>query len=98
VAVPAPQIRGLSMSFGGRIEGVPVRDFIGKSEGFRRPGYAISVETGVLYTRGRGTLWIRMPIPAEGHPPPRRPGTAGGPAGDAAFADNLLMIGYSRRF
>ncbi len=38
VAVPAPKIRGLSVSVAGRIEGVPVRDVIGKSEGFRRPG------------------------------------------------------------
>src|SRR5262249_26411850 len=43
MAVPAPRIRGLSLSLAGRIEGVPVRDLIGKSEGFRRPGYAISV-------------------------------------------------------
>src|SRR5215468_12564403 len=65
VAVPAPKIRGLSMSFAGRIEGVPVRDIIGKSEGFRRPGYAISVEPGFLYSRGRDTWSISMPIAVQ---------------------------------
>jgi hypothetical protein len=98
VAVPTPKIRGLSMSFAGRIEGVPVRDLIGKSEGFRRPGYAISVEPGFLYTRGRDTWSISMPIAVERNRRRSVPDIADGRHGDAAFADNLLLIGYSRRF
>jgi len=98
VAVPAPKIRGLSMSFGGRIEGAPVRDIIGKSEGFRRPGYAISIEPGFLYTRGRDTWSISMPIAVERNRRRSVPDIADGRHGDAAFADNLLIIGYSRRF
>ncbi len=98
VAVPSPKIRGLSMSFAGRIEGVPVRDIIGKSEGFRRPGYAISVEPGFLYTRGRDTWSISMPIAVERNRRRSVPDIADGRHGDAAFADNLLIIGYSRRF
>ncbi|GAB4370835.1 MAG: hypothetical protein OHK0021_13560 [Bryobacter sp.] len=43
-----PGIRGLAASFGGRMEGISVRDAIGASNGFRRPGYAISVEPGLL--------------------------------------------------
>jgi len=98
VAVPSPKIRGLSMSFAGRIEGVPVRDIIGKSEGFRRPGYAISVEPGFLYTRGRDTWSISMPIAVERNRRRSVPDISDGRHGDAAFADNLLIIGYSRRF
>src|SRR5215510_751802 len=98
VAVPSPRIRGLSMSFAGRIEGVSVRDIIGKSEGFRRPGYAISVEPGFTYTRGRDTWSISMPIAVERNRRRSVPDIADGRAGDAAFADNLLIIGYSRRF
>jgi hypothetical protein len=98
VAVPAPKIRGLSMSFGGRIEGVPVRDIIGKSEGFRRPGYAISVEPGFIYTKGRDTWSISMPIAIERNRRRSVSDIADGRHGDAAFADNLLIIGYSRRF
>jgi hypothetical protein len=37
----------LNLSLGGRIEGVPVHDLIGGSQGFRRPGYAVSIEPGV---------------------------------------------------
>jgi hypothetical protein len=98
LAVPAPKIRGLSMSFAGRIEGVPVRDLIGKSEGFRRPGYAISVEPGFSYSRGRETWSISMPIAVERNRRRSVPDIADGRHGDAAFADNLLLIGYSRRF
>jgi hypothetical protein len=98
VAVPAPKIRGLSMSFGGRIEGMPVRDIIGKSEGFRRPGYAISVEPGFIYTKGRDTWSISMPIAIERNRRRSVSDIADGRHGDAAFADNLLIIGYSRRF
>lgn len=98
VAVPAPAIRGLSLSFAGRIEGVPVRDLIGKSEGFRRPGYAISVEPGFIYTRGRDTWSISMPMAVERNRRRSVTDIADGRHGDAAFADNLLLIGYSRRF
>ena len=98
VAVPAPKIRGLSVSFAGRIEGVPVRDLIGKSEGFRRPGYAISVEPGFLYARGRDTWSISMPIAVERNRRRSVTDIADGRHGDAAFADHILMIGYSRRF
>jgi hypothetical protein len=98
VAVPAPRIRGLSISFAGRIEGVPVRDLIGKSEGFRRPGYAISVEPGFIYTRGRDTWSISMPIAVERNRRRSVTDIMDGRHGDAAFVDNLLLIGYSRRF
>ncbi|HKQ74339.1 MAG TPA: hypothetical protein VJ810_11665 [Blastocatellia bacterium] len=97
-AVPAPKIRGLSLSLAGRIEGVPVRDIIGKSEGFRRPGYAISVEPGFIYSRGRDTWSISMPIALERNRRRSVTDIADGRHGDAAFADNLLLIGYSRRF
>ena len=33
-----PGVRALTATFGGRMEGVPVRDLIGRSEGLRRPG------------------------------------------------------------
>ena len=51
-----PKIRGLAASFGGRFEGVPVRDLIGGANGFRRPGYAISVDPGLMFVRGMYTV------------------------------------------
>ena len=37
-------------------EGVPARDLIGREDGFRRPGYAVSVEPGLQLARGRD-MW-----------------------------------------
>src|SRR6266581_7608324 len=41
---------GLSVSLGGRIDGIPVNDLVGDSDGFRRAGYAIYVDPGLNWT------------------------------------------------
>jgi len=100
VIVPVPKARGWSASLGGRIEGVPVRDILGKSNGFRRPGYAISIEPGVNYLRDRGReLWsVSVPVAVERNRRRNVTDIRDGRHGDAAFADYLLIVGYSRRF
>jgi hypothetical protein len=93
-----PKTRGWTASFGGRIEGVPVRDAFGKSNGFRRPGYAISLEPGVVYTRMKDTWSFSVPVPVSRN---RRRSVSDiqvGGAGDAAFADYLIVAGWSHRF
>lgn len=50
------RIRGLAGSFGLRMEGVRVRDVFDKSLGFRRPGYALSLDPGLMYARGLYTF------------------------------------------
>jgi hypothetical protein len=37
----------VSLSLAARIEGVPVHDLVGGSDGFRRPGYSVAIEPGV---------------------------------------------------
>lgn len=54
-AFPVPRVSGLTFGIGLRGEGVPATDLIGKSDGFRRPGYAISVEPGIIYSKGKDT-------------------------------------------
>jgi hypothetical protein len=56
------KVHGLGASLGGRIEGIPVHDTIGGSEGFRRPGYIISVEPGISYMLGNVTGTLNVPI------------------------------------
>lgn len=56
------KIHGLGLSLGGRLEGIPVKDLIGGSEGFRRPGYIISVEPGISYMKGNVTGTLNVPI------------------------------------
>ena len=53
IARPIPHTRRFAFTLGWRIEGVPVRDLIGKSNGFRRPGYAMSIESGLARALSR---------------------------------------------
>ena len=46
IAKPLKRVRGLTVTFGPRWEGVPAKDLFGDSLGFRRPGYAVSLEPG----------------------------------------------------
>lgn len=39
---------GLILSLAGRADGVPVYDLVGGSDGFRRPGFAVSIEPGLI--------------------------------------------------
>jgi hypothetical protein len=59
-----PGVKRLFASIGGRIEGVPVRDAFGQSNGFRRPGYAIDVIPGSCMWLGSETFFpatFRLP-------------------------------------
>lgn len=96
--VPFPKLNSLVWSLGIRGEGVPSKDLIGDSEGFRRPGYILSVDPGLIYTKGKNRWTFNAPVPfrrvrtrsfsdllVNGH-------------GDAAFADYTILVGYSRHF
>lgn len=87
-----------SVSAAGRMEGVPVRDAFGKSNGFRRPGYAISIEPGVNYSRGKDIWTFSLPVPIERNRKTSVPDMIDHTHGDAAFADYIIVAGYSHRF
>jgi hypothetical protein len=99
VARPIPKTRQWAYTIGWRIEGVPVRDLIGKSNGFRRPGYGMAIEPGVQYFRYRETWSLTVPI-AAGRNRKRSVSDilVGSRGGDAAFADYMILVGYTRRF
>jgi hypothetical protein len=98
VSHAVPSIRGLTATIGGRIEGVPVRDAFGKSDGFRRPGYAISVDPGFLYSRGRYLFACNIPWAVERDRKRSVADIQNHTHGDAAFADYALIFSLSRRF
>lgn len=98
VVFPVPKLRHVSFSFGGRIEGVPARDLFGKSDGFRRPGYAISVEPGINYFRKKETWTLAVPVPVVRNRVRSTSDILDNRHGDAAFADYVIVAGYSRRF
>ncbi|MBX3747347.1 MAG: hypothetical protein KF833_18715 [Verrucomicrobiae bacterium] len=96
---------GLSLSLGGRIEGIPVRDLAGGDGGFRRPGYTISIEPGVSWVQGRHQLAVTAPVAVERN---RQRSLAERAYRDdpnemlriypASFADWNLFASYSYRF
>jgi hypothetical protein len=93
-----PWIRGLTASIGGRIEGVPVRDAFGGSDGFRRPGYAISVDPGFMLNKWNSTIAVNVPWAVERNRRQSVPDMYNGTHGDAAFADYALILSVTRHF
>jgi hypothetical protein len=91
---------------GGRMECIPSKDLIGDSDGFRRPGYIVSVEPAAFYTFGKHTVGVNFPVAVERNRTRSQIDIARGvnPAtnepfhGDAAFADWLLSVTYAFRF
>jgi hypothetical protein len=95
---------GLALSLGGRIEGVPVRDAIGDSEDFRRPGYAISIEPSLTVAKHKWLFSLSGPVALfrnrERSIPDLQRSKATGDRvhGDAAFADFVILLSLSRQF
>jgi hypothetical protein len=96
--------QGLTLSLAGRIEGVPVYDAVGGSDGFRRPGFAISIEPGIDLTVNSWSVSLYIPVAVyrnrEQSVPDKQLSAATGISrhGDAAFADFLVMFKVTKRF
>lgn len=88
---------------GARIEGIPARDLIGASDGFRRPGYIISGEPSVYYTKGNHTFGLNVPVAIVRNrikstiDAQKTIETGKDVHGDAAFADYLISVTYAFR-
>ena len=88
----------VGLSLGGRVEGIPTHDLVGDSDGFRRPGYAFSVEPGFSYTWGNHTVSLMVPWALHRNRTRNVPDIANDDHGDAAFADYVILAGYVQRF
>jgi hypothetical protein len=93
--------KGFQVMLGGRIEGIPAYDLIGGSDGFRRPGYIISIEPGISYSKSKNMFSLTMPLAVVRN----RIKSAydltdptGLRQGDAAFADYFISATVSHRF
>jgi hypothetical protein len=90
--------RGIGVSAGARIDGIPVHDVLGGSDGFRRPALLAYFEPAISYTQGRHALILIVPVRVAVNFRPslvdRRLGFAGG--GDLARL--LVFAGYQIRF
>lgn len=90
-----------SFSGGLRIEGVPAKDAIGGSNGFRRPGFVLSAEPVAAYHAKGATFYLSVPVAVERNriqsvPDKIRTKLTGVYSqGDAAFADYTMNFGIS---
>lgn len=102
--VPLKFVKGLSVGLGGRLEGVPASDVIGGSEGFRRPGYSIGIEPSMSYAWGKNSFAFGFPYLVYRNRTQSyadelaTEATGKYSQGDAAFADYVFIVGFSRRF
>ena len=90
--------QGLTVGLGGRLEGIPVRHLVGSSDGRRRPGYMLSVEPSLSWTRGTQSISLAMPWAVERNRQRSVADIHNGGHGDAAFPDYVVLSSYSMRF
>lgn len=97
-------LNDIRVAVGARYEGVAVEDIIGKSDGFRRPGYILSIEPSVNYNFGKHGLGLNCPIALVRNrtqsvlDKQRTEVTGTYQHGDAAFADHLISVSYTYQF
>jgi hypothetical protein len=85
---------GLTFTLGGRLEGAPPEDLIGSSAGRRRPGYAVSIEPGIVFIKNRWFASFSAPVALYRN----RQEDSTGASGDAAFADFMTLFSVGRSF
>jgi hypothetical protein len=98
VTAMVPGAKNLSFSAGVRWEGVPVHDLIGGSDWFRRPGYAVSIEPALSYVKGSNVFTVGVPFAVYRNRLQSVPDAEHNRHGDAAFADYLIMVGFTHSF
>src|SRR5690606_2739365 len=95
----------LQVGAGVRYEGIPVEDLIGESDGFRRPGYIVSLEPSASYMiNHKHSIGVNFPIAMYRNrtqsviDKQQTAITGEYRHGDAAFADWLLSVYYVMNF
>jgi hypothetical protein len=88
---------GLTATAGVRLDGIPLHDLLGASDGFRRPALIGYAEPGLTYSRGQSTVTVNVPLRIfydfRASAVDRQLGLTGG--GD--LASYLVFVGYTYR-
>ena len=99
VSQTVPKLQGVALSLGVRGEGVPVRDLLGDSNGFRRPGSILSLDPGLMFRYRHDVLSVNGPWALRRNRPPSVPEIQHNTVnGDAFFADYTIVASLSHRF
>jgi hypothetical protein len=90
----------LSLTFGVRTDGVPAHDLLGADDGYRLAGYTVSVEPGVVLSRGKNSFSLTVPVTVKGYGSKTEADirTNNPFGGIVTLADTQLSLSYSRRF
>lgn len=97
-------VKRIGFSLAGRLEGVPSSDLVGGDMGRRRPGYSVAIEPGVSYLWKRTQMSVSVPylvrrVRTQNISDKIQSAATGRHVnGDAAFADFVVIVGFSRRF
>jgi hypothetical protein len=92
--------KGVNLSFGARWEGIPAHDLIGGSDGWRLPGFSVSVEPGISISHGKDFIEVTAPVAVYRYgivsvPFARTHDPLGG---IASFSDFQINVTYSHIF
>lgn len=93
----------ITASLGGRFDAVPVKDLIGGSDGFRRPGNVLSLDPGLSYMTPAFSINLNVPFAIRRERPQSVTDreteiSTGNPRnGDAAFADYVINLSVAYR-
>ena len=96
--IPQERVHALAVTFGPRFEGVPAHDLIGDNLGFRRPGFALSLEPGLRFGFGQNFLTASVGRAVWRARVKSVPDIMEGKHGDAAFGDWVWSASFTRRF
>lgn len=92
------RVGDLSVSLGGRIEGIPLHDLIGGSDGFRRPIAVFYVDPGIALGLGANTLFVNVPVRLHADFRPSLVDRQRGSSGGGDLAKYLLFVAVDHRF
>jgi hypothetical protein len=104
LGVATPVGKNFGVNLGLRVEGVPSSDLIGGDMGRRRPGYGLAIDPGVSYSWKGSVVSLNVPylirrVRSQNISDKIETEQSGEfQNGDAAFADYVILIGFSRRF
>jgi hypothetical protein len=93
----------LTVSGGVRREAIPSEDLLGGSNGFRRPGFVVSIEPGLSYQFKKISAFATVPFAIERNrtqsqaDKARTAATGNYAHGDAAFSDYTINLGVAFR-
>ena len=99
VEFPVAHVKGLAATVGPRWEGVPAYNlFPVSNDGFRRPGYAVTVGPGLQYARSGNILNAGIYKAVHRDRTGSYPDSVYHTHGDAAFAQYVWLASYTHRF